>query len=405
MKTDIGKDFQILLAVGGTYRWSLRVILFLSTLAFVFDGISIGMLVPLLADLQKANSPGVVPGPFQWLARFAAQVPEERRMHAFLGLIIIAVLLKNVAAYLGMRAGHRLSSRMVAEIRRAQVRRLLSAGLEFHERSRPADLLDRVVRHGDELKVLIRFSIEFIANAMTLAALAGLLFAFSWRLALLAVSLGGSSILFSFVYARRLSRLGSEEARAASAINADLHESLASIKLIKSWSTEDRHFEQLDHDIESVERASIRSSLYTYAVHPITDVTATIELAAILLASLWLHGGDVRLMLARTLPFTFVLLRIVPLLKILNGQKAIIFSRWPYLRLVADLLRADVHPTIDDGDLPFRGLTREIRLTGVNFRYRGRPKPALTSVNLVIPAGKMTAIIGPSVPASRPWST
>jgi ABC-type multidrug transport system fused ATPase/permease subunit len=101
-------------------------------------------------------------------------------------------------------------------------------------------------------------------------------------------------------------------------------------------------------------------------------------------------------MLTRTLPFTFVLLRMVPLLKILNGQKAIIFSRWPYLRSVADLLGADVRPTIDDGDFRFRGLTREIRLSGVSFSYRSRRKPALSSVNLVIPAGKMTAIIGES---------
>jgi subfamily B ATP-binding cassette protein MsbA len=389
-------DFRILSVAGRRWRFELCTILVLSVLAFVFDGISIGMLGPLLAVLQKVDSAGIGSAPGPWLEQAVAFVSEERRMHVLLGLIIVAVTVKNVAYYLAIRSGHRFSSQLVANVRTAQVQRLFSAGLELHERSKPADLLDRVVRNNFELELLIRYSIEFIANAMALAALVVLLFMLSFRLAILAVGLGALSVLFGLVYASCLSRLGAAQMRAADALSVGLHESLSAMKLIKSWSTEDRHVEQLDRDIKSLALASFRRSLYSFAIHPITDITATVLLAVIVLASIWLHGGDGRLTLAGTLPFSFVLLRMVPLLKILNEQKALIVSRWPYLRSVAELVRADVGSTIRDGTERFRGLTREIRLHNVRFKYHGRPNSEFSTVDLVIPAGKMTAIIGES---------
>jgi len=396
MKRSAWEDLGFLWAIVRRRRALLCVIAALSVLASAFDGISIGMLVPLLGDLQLVQTSQVMPALFGWPAALVASVAQEWRVHALLGLVVAAVAIKNVLFFLSIRSGLRFSSRLAAEVRRAAARRILRAGLELHDRSKPGDLMNRVGRDIDNLEVLIRMGVEFVVNALTLAALAGVLFALSWRLAVLALGLGIASVLCGLAYARRMTRLGEDDVAAGTAMTVAMHESLGAIRLIKSFSTEGRHVRELHRSIASASEASFRRTIWGFAIHPITDVAATIALAALFLASLWLNGGDTRLMLAQTLPFMFVLLRIVPLLKILNGQKADVFSRWPYLRLVAGLLCGDDERAIEDGDEPFRGLAREIRLDGVTFAYRGRPKPALSAIDLVIPAGRTTAIIGES---------
>ncbi len=396
MKGALWRDLDLLFSLNQRYRSNLAGIVLLSVLAFAFDGLSIGMLVPLMANLQNADAAGTAAASFRWLAVLSAAIPEARRVYALLGIIVVAVAFKNGLTFLAVRSGHRLCSRMVTEIRSAMVGGFLSKGLDFHDRSKPAEQLDRVVRQTNDLEVLIRVSVEFITNTIALVMLAAILFALSWRLAVLAVGVGAVFMFCGLVYARSLSRLGTDAADAARAMSSGLYEMVGAIRLIKSSSTERRHVGELERDIEAAARASFRRTIMNFAIHPITDVAATSAMAAIFLVSLWLNGGDARRMLAQSLPFMFVLLRMVPLLKILNGQKAVIVTQLPYLESVAESLRSDPNPTIRDGDEPFPGILREIRLDGVTFRYQGRPKPALSSINLVIPAGKTTAIIGES---------
>lgn len=396
MKTPILGDLRVIGSAVGDRRPGLAVVVLLSVLTFVFDGLAIVMLVPLLADLQGLGTTGAAATPFRGWLDLTWMVPERWRVQVMLAVIVASTAIKNGLIFAGTSEAHRLSTGLVAELRRILCRRFLRAGLEFHDQSRTSDHLDRAINHTMATEELLRISLEFFTNAMTLLALAAILFFLSWPLALISVALGGLSLVGGLAYARGMSRLGAADASATRAMVAGLHEMLAAIRLIKASSTEARHAEDIDRKINGSRDAAFKRTIFAFAIHPITDVTATTAMAGIFLAALWINGGDARVMLVRSLPFMFVLLRIVPLLKILNGQKAVIFSRLPNLHSVAEALRTTEQPAIPDGHLPFPGLRREIRLEGVTYTYRGRNQPALSSIDLVIPAGRTTAIIGES---------
>jgi subfamily B ATP-binding cassette protein MsbA len=394
MRTKLSWGIAFLIGVSRSYRTAILFVILFCFLATSFDGISIGMLVPLIRDLQKVEGVAT-PSIFAWADGWVGRVPENWRAYALVGFVLGAIVLKNAFFALSFRLGHWLSSRLVADLRAAAVRGLLRAGVEFHDRSSPADLLMKALHHTSALETFIRTFVELAANSLTLVVLVGVLFVLSWPLALLAIALGAMFLLFSLWHARGMARVGEEVAAAESAVASSLHESLGCIRLIKSYSREPKHLEELEQGIERVRRAIFRRNFKVFSIHPITDVAASAGLAALLLAALALSGWDSRLMLARTLPFMFVLLRIVPLLKILNCQKAEVFSLWPYLELVGRLLR-DQHESIPDGHKQFRGLRHEVCLEGVTFGYRSRSQLALDRVNFRIPAGKTTAIVGES---------
>jgi ABC-type multidrug transport system fused ATPase/permease subunit len=394
MRTDLTPNLAFLFGISRPYRATALVVIGLCVLASAFDGFSIGMLVPLIGDLQQMTE--TVPAPFRWVHSWTGCVPQGRWAYALIGFVVAAVALKNLFIALSIRWGHWLSSRLVADVRIAAVRRVLFAGVALHDRSSPGDLLDQVLGNTQWLEAFLRVAVEFIANALTLAVLVGLLFVLSWPLALLALGFGGAFLLYGLGHVKSLAGLGAAVAAAEGRALRALHESLGGIRLIKSYSRERRHVHELEQLLDTARGALFRRNFKVFSIHPITDVAATGALAALLFAALALDGGDTRTLLARLLPFLFVLLRIVPLLKILNSQKAELISRWPYLSLVRRLLQAREERPVPDGDKPFRGLKREIRLDGVTFAYPSRLRPALTHVRLSIPAGKTTAIIGES---------
>lgn len=388
-------DVAFLLGIGRRYRGSVLAVILFCVLATGFDGISIGMLVPLVGELVQPAR-GVPSAPLQWAQDRFGDTSAGLRAGVLIGLVVGAVVVKNFFIAVSIRWGYWLSSQLIADVRVVAVRRVLAAEVAFHDEFGSSDPLDKVMGNTAALEYLIRIAIEFVANLITLTLLVAALFILSWQLALLALGFGGVFLLGSLRYVRGLARLGAEAAADEGKLLQSLHESLGGIRLIKSCSREGQHAQELEEKIERACRSYFLRNFRVFSIHPATDLMGTIVLAVLFAVALILNGPDTRTLLTGTLPFMFVLLRIVPLLKILNGQKAILLGNWAYFGRVAHLLRACKGRAVRDGDKPFKGLRRAIHLEGVSFCYSGREKPALARVNLCIPAGKKTAIIGES---------
>ncbi len=95
--------------------------------------------------------------------------------------------------------------------------------------------------------------------------------------------------------------------------------------------------------------------------------------------------------------FMFILLRLVPTGQAFSGQRHLINSYDPSLRLIAKTLeqaRAATENLKVGEKLP--ALTKGIAFEDVSFTYPGEETQVLQNINFAIPAGKMTAIIGHS---------
>ena len=95
--------------------------------------------------------------------------------------------------------------------------------------------------------------------------------------------------------------------------------------------------------------------------------------------------------------FILVFLRVLPLVyTVLGGRQQLVsvtvnLSR---ARLFLDQALAETEP--DDGRRIFKGVEKAIVLESVSYNYGEETRPALTKVNLRIPARAITAITGPS---------
>jgi len=387
---------KFLLDLVKPYKHIVVLVVLMSILGSGFDGISIGLLVPLLSSLQKMNTVQQLPRVLQWFMDFLQPFSTPQQIMLALGFVILAVILKNLFLAVSVRLGHWLSTLLLANLRMQAATLLMRVGIGFHHQSKAGELINNAVGNTINVELFLRFAVELLANSLTLAVLVAMLFLLSWQLALLSVLLGAIFFYCIHYYTKNAQRIGKEVAETERDFMNTVHESLSAIPLIKSYSQEPAQISSWHEKITANRKASYRRNFTFFSIHPLTDVLGAFAIAILFVTAMLTYKLDTQLILTQLLPFIYILLRIVPLAKILNGQRVEVVSRWPYVELVQELLRTDDKPFIPDGHKIFSGLQHEIRFRAVTFAYNGNPKPVLHQVSFSIPAGRTTAIIGES---------
>jgi len=123
---------RLLLNLIYPYRYLAVLIIFLSIIGSGFDGISIGLLVPLLSSLQNLDSASKFHSVFQWIIHQIQPFTFQSQILLLMGTIIIAIVLKNIFIIASIRTGHWLSSKICANLRINAMNLLLRVGIDSY---------------------------------------------------------------------------------------------------------------------------------------------------------------------------------------------------------------------------------------------------------------------------------
>ncbi len=107
------------------------------------------------------------------------------------------------------------------------------------------------------------------------------------------------------------------------------------------------------------------------------------------------HTIDVRQYLPVVGLFTIVAERLAELGRKMFNKRLLVQNLWPSLDLVLNIINAPVQAEVVQQGLELQELQEDIVFENVSFAYHP-DHPVLRNLNLVIPRGKMTALIGPS---------
>lgn len=188
-------------------------------------------------------------------------------------------------------------------------------------------------------------------------------------------------------------RLGRALGEANKAAMADLADNLAGLRLLKIFAAEDRRAAGL-----AARFAAVRDNQRAYqraqtAERVVLQTTAAAAAAAGLYLSIFVFNLPLAEALVLMLAYGRLLqaaLRVLSAWRRLAGASSALVS---YDETLA-ACRAAAEPPAAGLAAPV--LRREIRLSGVVVRHDERERPALEHIDAVIPAGKVTALIGPS---------
>ena len=394
-KKNSGKR-KFVLELLSPYKKYIVLLLVLSFFAAALDGVSIGMLVPLLSGIQQIKNYGQLPEILQSIIKIFSSFSLEKQILLSLTIVVVALVLKNLVLAVFYYVGYWLTAKTTQNLRGRVIDTMMSVGIGFFNNVKSGELVENIIYNTILTDEAVKKSIEIISQIMSFILLLSLLVIFSWKLTGVTIVLSAVIALGVSIYIKRISLYGLRLIESGKELTASLQENLAGIYVIKSFAREKEQARQLKDRIGVHASNQLNLSFSNFMVHVITEALGVLAIAVLFLIAIEGTEMDYRLVLTQMLPFIYILARIIPVIKQINQSRGIIVSRLPAFDAVYDLIRLDNKPVIKDGDKPYTGLKSGIRFESVTFSYDDTERTALIDADFFIPKGKTTAIVGKS---------
>lgn len=378
------------------YKKYILLLIVLSFFASALDGISIGMLVPLLGGIQQIKNYSQLPEILQSVIKIFSGYPIERQILLSLSLVVLALILKNLVLAVAYYLAYWLTARLIENLRIRVVNTLMAVGIGFYNNVKTGDLVEDMIYNTILTEEIIKKSTEVINYIMSFLILLALLIIFSWKLTAVTIILAALIAFAVSIYIKKISLYGLMLVDSGRELTASLQENLSGIHVIKSFTKEREQSLKLRKQIGKHAVNQINLNFSGFMVHVITEAFGVLAIGILFLIAIKSSDMDYRLVLTQLLPFIYILARILPLIKIINQSRGIIVSRLPAFDAVYELIRLDNKPVIRDGHKPYTGLRSGIRFESVTFSYNHDDRAALIDAGFFIPKGKTTAIVGKS---------
>jgi ABC-type multidrug transport system fused ATPase/permease subunit len=310
-------------------------------------------------------------------------------------LFVADAALSGVQRYLLARSGERV----VFDLRRALISRLLRLPVPDHDRRRAGDLISRVNTDTTLLRTALTSSItEALSGALTLVGavvLMALIDPVLLSVALLCVLVAAGSVLAVSSGVREASE---EAQRSVGALGSALDRALRAIRTVKVSRAEGREETTINAQAESAYRAGVRSARLQSIVEPASLVAVQGSFVLVLgIGGARLAAGAIEL--SDLVSFLLYLLYLV-------GPLVMVFTSFTDLQRglaavdrIKEVLAAPTEtedgPSVPRPPSPTDTKTPAVRFESVRFGYvPGRE--VLRGVSFEVPALSRTALVGPS---------
>ncbi|MBV8538611.1 MAG: ABC transporter ATP-binding protein [Alphaproteobacteria bacterium] len=309
--------------------------------------------------------------------------------------VIVSAVVKGASTYSQTMLMTRVGQRMLADLQRELFTHLMHADLAFFHDTPTGGLISRFTNDVALVRGAVTQSLTGIAKDMlTVVFLVGLMFYQDWEMAIVAFIAFPLAVFPILRIGRRLRKVSTSTQAEIGALAGLLEETFQGARHVKAYGMEEYESQRATGIIENLYNLVMKGTRTRTASHPIMETLGSFAVALVIF-----YGGS-RVISGGTTPgvfFSFItaLLLAYQPVKNLATLNANLQEGLAAAQRVFALL--DVEPQIKDrpGARVLPGGSGEIRFEDVQFSY-GPNKTALNGVSLVVPAGRMVALVGPS---------
>lgn len=314
-------------------------------------------------------------------------------------LTIIALLVfiaRAVMQFIRSYAAHLAGWGVVSDARKFVYQHLQRLSLRYYENKQTGQLMSRVINDTDLFERFIAHAIpELFVNIVSLIGITAVLFSMNWRLTLLSmipiplviVSLVLYSKIVRPAFRRRQHELGE--------LNAILNDTISGIRDIKAFTREDIELKRVGKTIESYQQSLLYALRLMAIFQPFMDFTSSLgQLLVIFFGGRLAYQGT--LSVADLVAFFLYLETFYQPVRGLGNAWEQVQESMAGFERISEML--DEAPGIASPAnaiaIPSRA-QGEIVFSDVYFHYT-EGEDVLQDINLHIPAGKVTALVGPT---------
>jgi ATP-binding cassette, subfamily B, bacterial len=267
-------------------------------------------------------------------------------------------------------------------------------GLDYYERELAGRIMTRMTTDVEALSSFLQTGLITMVNSLlTFAGVLIALLIINLTLGLTVLAIlplaGAATVAFHFASSRAY-----QEAREkVSAVNADLQENVAGLRVSQAYRREERNAQRFAGRSDAYRRSRLRAQRYIALYFPFVQSLSTVAGALVLLVA----AGQMRsgaltagALIAYLLYIDMLFSPVQQLSQVFDGYQQAAVA----VRRVSELLRTPTSTPQALAPRPVRRGAARIELRGVHFSYSGGGREALAGVDLVVAPGETVALVG-----------
>uniref|UniRef100_B8HT88 ABC transporter related n=1 Tax=Cyanothece sp. (strain PCC 7425 / ATCC 29141) TaxID=395961 RepID=B8HT88_CYAP4 len=389
---------KLLFRFSQKYPCQIALTLLLGLAGGLFNGVSTTLVAPILLNLFNQNIElKAVPPLIETIVAPFYNIPEPYRLNILLGAIVLAIVLKNLTAYGSSLVSVALARLLAADLRKAGLQMLLDVDLDFYSRVRVGDLIQKLGEETGRTASALKMALQMVVTAITVLIFLAILLSISWKLTLL------STILLVFLFLGnqyiiyRSKHFGNLLSDVSRQYSIALLEVLRGIRLVKATGNETEEFKHLERLVQEREKRNFQAQAHYLMMEPLNEVSSVIALILLIWLGQLFFVQDLQVFSAILLVYLLVLLRLLPMIGVLNRLRGQCASSSASINMVNSFLRLDDKPCMPNGSVPYHSLQQGICFDQVSFAYPANPEAmVLKDINLFLPQGTTLALVGES---------
>jgi subfamily B ATP-binding cassette protein MsbA len=331
--------------------------------------------------------------------KLARLLPATMSPQVILQVVAIAVIaiavLDAICSYAEKYTTTSVGQWVTHDLRRLMYAHIHRLSLSYHTQKQTGDLISRLTSDIDAVQSFIVSSVLDLAiDTVTLVGMVSVMIYLNWRFTLIALSIAPVLFGVTYYYTRRSKKASRDLRKKEGEIVSLLQEVLSAIGVVKAFAQEEYEQQRLEEkSIQSVQ-IGLRARIIKAKLSPLVEIVVATGTALVL----WFGG---RLVLAGTLSAGSLVLFIWYLGKMYKPMQDFAKMTDAYAKASVGYERLrevlDTQPTVrdlPDAKVP-PPLKGEVEFEQVNFNYVP-DRPILADVTIRLPAGQMTALVGPT---------
>ncbi|AFZ46051.1 ABC transporter related protein [Cyanobacterium stanieri PCC 7202] len=389
---------QLLLHYALRFRWWILLSLIFGFSGALFNSIGITLIIPIVLAildptlLDISNFPPILSKPFSFFDSFEGNM----RITLMLSTIVFIIVLKNVNNIISTLSGSWLSKRLANSIRDDLFKIVMSVDLDFFQKTKVGTLMSYLETECSRTASSIKTAIGMISTSFNLLTFTAILFTLSWQLTLITGALLFLLSRSNQIFVSRSKELGREQRRISRTYTQKLVETLSGIRLVKSVSREDHEYDNLIDLIHAREEAALRVQYNSVFIQPLNEVGGICIILGIVIIGRLIFQEDADTLVPLLLTYLVLLFRAVPLVAQIDNKRSAFANQSSSVEVVHAFLNKSDKPFLPQGDIEFSYLKNGFEIKNLNFHYPGHDNLVLKDINLLIPQGKVTALVGSS---------
>jgi len=377
----------------------LTIPIVLSLMSAAFEGMSVGLLIPMLNGFLTKdfsfvkNSYGLstlfrlLPSPLTG--------SDKSIFGTLLTIFVVSVILKNVLKYLSIVCMYFYATRAHHHLRKKLFHRYLSFGKLYFDRTSTGHHSTVFSEFAYEaIRPIFRID-KYINAFFSLVVYLVVMATISWQLTLFALPIFAVLHFSVRGIMKKIQGFSHALAKSGSELGKKTVEILSNIALVKSYCTE-------KYEERRYSEISDRRAILDFRVSTIQEITSPIQEIITLVAAIILFVGMLYLMVREQtgtsssfIVYFYIVLNASNKFSTLTNLRSILSGAVGSLQVIEDLLQDDGKEFVPGGEKEFSGLRQGIEFRNLSFVFPGG-REVLSNISFSVAKGRMMAIVGPT---------